>query len=204
MRRLTNFKLPKPKPFLNCSHIVFMSHYYCAYTYIIILTTYIILHVLETRKMISPSKALRANIFENFTEKFRISDYDAYQERDRNLDKIGGGHLLRFNDIDNGNNGNGRLNRNLDSIGLSNFVRNLDHIGGGHLIRNIDSDSYMPNESMQMKRNLDSNGGANLIKRTIDSIGGANLIKRTLDSIGGAHLLKRSVDPLGGGFLLKK
>lgn len=41
------------------------------------------------------------------------------------------------------------------------------------------------------KRNLDSIGGANLLKRNLDSIGGANLLKRSVDSLGGAYLLKR-------------
>lgn len=169
---------------------------------------------------------------QNVTKIFHISGDDYHESNDKlnnayeEPSSLTGGYLLRGtninrpypqsrdnNDIDAAIANNlaafrhrlhGHLNRNFDTFGESNFVRNLDHIGGGHLIRNLDGDGNSYTESEPMKRNLDSIGGANLIKRTLDSIGGANLIKRTLDSIGGAHLLKRSVDPLGGGYLIKK
>lgn len=67
----------------------------------------------------------------------RFADRDALQSDRRvakNLDQIGGGHLMRNLDRIGG----GHLVRNLDQIGGGHLVRNLDQIGGGHLVRNLD------------------------------------------------------------------
>ena len=85
----------------------------------------------------------------------------------RNLDSLGGGHVVgrSVNTI-----GSKNMNRGLDSLGGGNLVRGLDSIGGGNLVRG-----------------LDSIGGGNIV-RDLDSIGGGNLVK-SLDPIGGGNLV---------------
>lgn len=109
----------------------------------------------------------------------------------KQVDRLGGGILLRPSDPLGNNNREGILNnapeeaeepvRNVNT-GQNNFVRGMDRV---------------------QLRSLDHIGGGNLLKRGLDSIGGAHLLKRAVDSIGGAHLLKRAVDSIGGGYLLK-
>lgn len=81
--------------------------------------------------------------------------------------------------------------RNLDSLGGGHLVRGLDSLGGGYLLRSVPETVDWPLQDSEMKRNLDSLGGAHLLKRNLDSIGGANLLKRSVDPLGGANLLKR-------------
>jgi len=133
----------------------------------------------------------------------------------RNLDQIGGGHLVRNLDQIGG----GHLVRNLDQIGGGHLVRNLDQIGGGHLVRNLDQIG-----GGHLVRNLDQIGGGNLLRsvsysnggtkqhigqstlarlhpaRNLDQIGGGNLV-RNLDHIGGGNLV-RNLDQIGGGNLV--
>lgn len=70
-------------------------------------------------------------------------------------------------------------------------MRSLDSIGGGYLLRSVPDSEEYHSAGSETKRNLDSLGGANLLKRNLDSLGGANLLKRSVDSLGGANLLKR-------------
>lgn len=53
------------------------------------------------------------------------------------------------------------------------------------------------NDQHELKRAVDSLGGANLLKRSQFEA------KRAVDSLGGANLLKRAVDRIGGGNLLR-
>jgi len=133
----------------------------------------------------------------------------------KNLDQIGGGHLVRNLDQIGG----GHLVRNLDQIGGGHLVRNLDQIGGGHVVRNLDQIG-----GGHLVRNLDQIGGGNLLRsvsysnggtkqhigqstlarlhpaRNLDQIGGGNLV-RNLDHIGGGNLV-RNLDQIGGGNLV--
>lgn len=129
----------------------------------------------------------------------------------RDLDAIGGGHLLRGLNLDIL--GGGRLqqrihSRDLDALGGGHLLRDLksrdlDALGGGHLLKRLN------------KRDLDLIGGGNLLRslnaRDLDALGGGNLLRglesRDLDALGGGHLLRsidsRDLDALGGGHLLR-
>ncbi len=108
----------------------------------------------------------------------------------KQVDRLGGGILLRPHDPLANSNGEGILNGGSPDE-AEEPIRN---VGQNHLVRGMDR--------VQL-RSLDHIGGGNLLKRSLDHIGGGNLLKRSLDSIGGGHLLKRAVDSIGGGYLLK-
>jgi len=105
----------------------------------------------------------------------------------KQVDRLGGGILLRPSDPLGNNNGDNTLDEAEEPI------RNVN-TGQKNILRGMDR--------VQL-RSLDHIGGGNLLKRSLDRIGGGNLLKRSLDSIGGGHLLKRAVDSIGGGYLLK-
>lgn len=109
----------------------------------------------------------------------------------KQVDRLGGGILLRPSDPMGNNNADGVMNNTPDESDEP--LRN-ENIGQNNIVRGMDR--------VQL-RSLDHIGGGNLLKRSLDHIGGGNLLKRSLDSIGGGHLLKRAVDSIGGGYLLK-
>jgi len=109
----------------------------------------------------------------------------------KQVDRLGGGILLRPSDPFATNIGDGLPNNTPEEA--EEPVRNVN-VGQNSIARG--------NDRVQL-RSLDHIGGGNLLKRSLDHIGGGNLLKRSLDSIGGGHLLKRAVDSIGGGYLLK-
>jgi len=139
----------------------------------------------------------------------QLSEHNVLKARDedrrfaKNLDQIGGGHLVRNLDQIGG----GHLVRNLDQIGGGHLVRNLDQIGGGHLVRNLDQIG-----GGHLVRNLDQIGGGNLLRSVTYSNGGTKQHigqfasarlhpARNLDQIGGGNLV-RNLDQIGGGNIL--
>lgn len=107
----------------------------------------------------------------------------------KQVDRLGGGILLRPSDPLGNTNGESILNNTPEEA--------------EEPIRNIGQNSIVRGMDRVQLRSLDHIGGGNLLKRSLDHIGGGNLLKRSLDSIGGGHLLKRAVDSIGGGYLLK-
>lgn len=106
----------------------------------------------------------------------------------KQVDRLGGGILLRPSEPFGNNNGDNTPEEADEPIRIAN-------VGPNSVVRGMDR--------VQL-RSLDHIGGGNLLKRSLDRIGGGNLLKRSLDSIGGGHLLKRAVDSIGGGYLLKQ
>lgn len=109
----------------------------------------------------------------------------------KQVDRLGGGILLRPNDPLGNNNEDVMLNNTPEEAAepIRRMIAGQNAVGRGL-------------DRVQL-RSLDHIGGGNLLKRSLDHIGGGNLLKRSLDSIGGGHLLKRAVDSIGGGYLLK-
>ncbi|KAG7198822.1 hypothetical protein KM043_001793 [Ampulex compressa] len=131
----------------------------------------------------------------------------------RNLDQIGGGHLLRSSRSRQG----APLSRNLDHIGGGNLLRSTserrfyampptERFGGGRVEY---SSSAERKEEARSERNLDHIGGGHLLrdlrplrstaKRADEPRFGADERLRNLDHIGGGNLV-RSVEEYAGGY----
>lgn len=175
-------------------------------------TTYFVRKVSRKEKLISGNEEIIANQihddyygprswdalfgFQNRIDDIGLRNVQPYfgsvaRRSMKQVDRLGGGILLRPNDPLGSNNAEVVVNNTPDeaeepirivNTGRNNIVRGMDRV---------------------QLRSLDHIGGGNLLKRSLDHIGGGNLLKRSLDSIGGGHLLKRAVDSIGGGYLLK-